>query len=75
MQTDDRGYDVSGNVQRARYKLALSRALARDAINDAKALAAGAERNAWLRIARESRSDARYWVRQLREANRQLSAA
>lgn len=75
MFIDERGYGVASNAQRARYKLAMSRALARDAINEAKAIADRSERKLWEGIARESRSDARYWVRQLREANRQLSAA
>ena len=71
---DERGYSIAGNVQRARYKLALSRRSRFEALQEAKAIKDAAERDAWLRIARESRQDARYWVRQLREAAKQCAA-
>jgi hypothetical protein len=73
MITDDHGYDVKRNLQRARYKFAMSRTLARDALSEAKALRSIAERNAWLEIARNSRRDAKYWVRKLREASEMLA--
>jgi hypothetical protein len=72
--TDANGYSVEGNVSRARYKLQLSRALARDAINEARAIAEGAERKAWLCIAREAKRDARDWLQALRIASKQLAA-
>jgi hypothetical protein len=74
MQIDERGYSIEGNVRRARYKLALCQRSELDAMNEARALATGAERHLWLSLAREARQDARHWMDKLREANRELSA-
>lgn len=69
MHTDEHGYSIAGNAQRARYKLALSQRSELDAANEARALAAGPERKLWLSIALEARQDTSYWMRKLREAN------
>lgn len=71
---DERGYSLKGNAQRARYKLALSQRSELDAMNEARALATGAERNLWLSIAREARQDAGRWMRALKEANGALAS-
>jgi hypothetical protein len=70
--TNEKGQDVESIARRARYKLALCQRGELDAINEARALATGPERNLWLTLARESRQDARRWLRTLREANEAL---
>lgn len=75
MRLNDTHFDPFRNVQRARYKLQLSRTLANEAMQEARAIAAGAERNAWLRIARTSRQDAKQWLRTLREAAKAVQLA
>lgn len=72
---DERGYSLAGNAQRARYKFALSRALAREAKQEAQAIENAKERGAWLAIARESRQDAHRWLQALRVANEAMQCA
>lgn len=72
---DERGYSIEGNIRRARYKLALCQRSELEAINEARAIACGAERNLWLTLAREARQDARRWMAEVKRAEAQLCHA